>query len=205
MILLWAVIAGFIAGLARAMIGRRAYRAPNVRHFWLVFLAFLPQFFAFNLGATRSSFPDRAIPLVLVSSQTVLLLFTALNIAVPGFWVLGSGLALNFLVILANRGMMPISPEVVGRLLPANTPPGLWAVGERFGLGKDVVLNQGDTVLWFLSDIFVLPLPQAHRWAFSIGDVLIAAGAFWLLWRMGAPQPARQSDREISGTISEMQ
>lgn len=188
MILLWAVIAGFAAGLTRALIGKRKYRAPKIRHIWLVFIAFLPQFFAFRLTATRNYFPDEYVPLVLVGSQLVLLIFTALNIAVPGMRVLGAGLALNFLVILANRGMMPISPETVRRLVPPDLPPGLWSVGKRFGVGKDIVLEKGDTTLWFLSDTFVLSLSETYRVAFSIGDVLIALGAFWVLWNMGGPE-----------------
>lgn len=198
MILLWAIIAGFVAGLSRAIVGKRPYRAPNVRRFWLVLLAFLPQFFAFRLETTRNIFPDQYVPVVLVGSQAILLIFTVANITVPGFWVLGLGLVLNFLVILANRGMMPISPEVVQRILPSDLPPGLWSVGRRFGVGKDIVLEKGDTNLWVLSDIFVIRLSETYRVAFSIGDVLIALGAFWILWNMGAPRPA--SDEEQSNT-----
>lgn len=200
MILLWAIIAGFVAGLSRAIVGKRPYRAPDVRRFWLVFLAFLPQFFAFRLETTRNIFPDRYVPLVLVGSQAILLIFTVANIAVPGFWVLGLGLVLNFLVILANRGMMPISPEVVRQILPSDLPPGLWSVGHRFGVGKDIVLEKGDTNLWVLSDIFVLPLSETYRVAFSIGDVLIALGAFWILWNMGAPRPAHTTEHYDTDT-----
>lgn len=204
MILLWAVIAGFAAGLARALIGKRRYSAPNIRHIWLVFLAFVPQFFAFRLTATRNFFPDQYVPLVLVGSQIVLLIFTVLNIGVPGIRVLGAGLALNLLVILANRGMMPISPETVRRILPADLPPGLWSVGKRFGVGKDIVLEKGDTNLWLLSDTFVLPFSETYRVAFSIGDVLIALGAFWVLWSMGGPNasPATIPDQTNIVTTS---
>ena len=204
MILLSAVVAGFIAGLVRAIIGKRPYRAPQMRHFWLVIVAFLPQFFVFNLEPTRNIFPDQFVPMVLVGSQAVLLIFAVINIAVPGFRALGLGLALNFLVILANRGMMPISPEVVKQLLPANVPSGLWSVGQRFGTGKDIVLKQGDTILWLLSDRFVLVLSQTYRVAFSAGDVLIALGAFWVLWQMGAPQPERQNAAQPSQSIADM-
>lgn len=188
MILVWAVIAGFIAGLARAIAGKRSYRIPRLRLIWIVVAAFIPQLFAFRLPFTRSSFPDNLVPFVLVGSQALLLVFVIVNIRAAGFWALCLGLASNLLVIVLNHGMMPISPETVYRLLGPDAPPGLWFVGERFGIGKDIVLTQGATRLWFLSDIFVLPVSHTYTVAFSAGDVLIAIGAFWLLWSMGGPE-----------------
>ncbi|HEX7976896.1 MAG TPA: DUF5317 domain-containing protein [Anaerolineales bacterium] len=190
MILVWAVIAGLIVGLARAIVGNRKYRIPQLRHLWLVIAAFIPQVFAFRLSGTRSVFPDAWVPVVLVGSQAVLLVFVMLNLRAPGFWVLGLGLASNLLVISLNHGLMPISPETVYRLLPADLPPGVWSVGERFGVGKDLVLPQGDTKLWFLSDIFLLPLSDISKVAFSAGDALIAIGVIWLLWSLGGPVKA---------------
>jgi hypothetical protein len=42
-------------------------------------------------------------------------------------------------VIFLNRGMMPIQPEVVQKLIPGPSS-GLWVVGERFLMTKDIVL-----------------------------------------------------------------
>jgi hypothetical protein len=185
MILLWAVVIGFFAGLTRAIVAKRRYQAPDLHHLWLVIVAFIPQLFAFRLATTRVTFPDQWIPLVLIGSQAILLVFALLNLRTTGIWLLGFGLSLNLLVIVLNGGMMPISPETVKKLLP-DAPPGLWSLGERFGVGKDIVLAKGATNLWFLSDVFVLILKQ-YRVAFSIGDVLIALGAIWLLWSSGGP------------------
>jgi hypothetical protein len=108
---------------------------------------------------------------------------------------LGLGLTLNLLVISLNGGLMPISPEMVGRF---ELRPDSWEIGSRLGSGKDIVLPIAETRLWILSDRFFLPMPSwaAYPVAFSLGDVLIAIGAFWFAACISAkrvatsPQPS---------------
>lgn len=194
MILLIAVALGLASGLLRAKLSGRSYQSVEVRYVWLVFAAYLPQFFAFYLPATRSTFPDSWVPVVLIGSQILLLLFAWLNRRLPGFWLLGLGLLANFLVISLNGGMMPLMPENAARLLSADSPV-LLQLGERVGFGKDILLEKADTRLWFLSDVIMLPKLFRYPLAFSIGDILISTGAFWLLWRLGSP---RQIIQEVS-------
>ena len=194
MILLVAVALGLTFGFLRASLSGRPYHAVEVRHAWLVFVAYLPQFFAFYLPATRSTFPPNWVPVVLVGSQILLLLFAWLNRRMPGLWLLGLGLFANLLVISLNGGLMPLMPENAARLLPAGSPVAL-QLGVRVGFGKDILLEKMDTRFWFLGDVFMLPEAFRYPLAFSIGDILIGVGAFWLLWKLGSP---RQIFQEVS-------
>jgi hypothetical protein len=184
LILLLAVITGLIAGGLRAWIAGRKLQVPNLRWLWLVPIAYLPQFFAFDFSGSRSRFPDAWIPTTLIVSQLLLLIFAAVNWHQVGFWLLGLGLALNLAVISLNGGWMPISPETIGLLAP-NAAPGSWEIGKQLGTTKDKVIKQEDIRLEILSDRFVLPRQTNYRIVFSIGDALIAAGIIWFFWSLG--------------------
>lgn len=122
--------------------------------------------------------------MVLVGSQVLLLLFAVFNYRQPGFKLLCLGLSLNLIVIGMNGGWMPISPQVIKRLVPG-LPIDTWQVGERFGTSKDKILSLDDTYLWWLSDWLVLPHWIPYPVAFSIGDVILSVGAFFFLWSLG--------------------
>lgn len=187
MILLTAVIIGLAAGVIRARIGRRAYQLPDLRLEWLVLLAFVPQIIAFHIPGINTQFPDEWIPVALIGSQIGLLVFVWFNRTRAGLLLLGVGLCLNFLVICLNGGYMPISPETVQWLLP-DAPQGSWQVGHRLGTSKDIVTMVETTRLWFLSDMLRLTVSPNYRVAYSLGDVFISLGAFWLLWSLGGAQ-----------------
>lgn len=187
-ILLVAILAGLLAGQARAWSGGRGLSPPDLRLVWLVPLTFLPQWLCFYLPATRRLVSDELAAVALVSSQGLLLVFAWFNRKQAGFWALGLGLAFNLLVIALNGGLMPISPETLAQLVP-DAPPGHWQIGGRLGVGKDVVLPVAATRLSWLSDRFLLPDWLPYSGAFSLGDMFIAFGAFWLLWTLGGDGP----------------
>ncbi len=185
MVLLIAVLIGLTAGLCRAWFGKRKYRVFELKAPGLVLLAFIPQFLAFFLPATRDQIPDRLASILYISSLVILFAFSLINIRKTSFWPISIGFLLNALVILLNGGWMPISPEMVTKLNP-NAPADSWQIGQRLGSSKDIVLTPETARLQFLSDRFSLPDWMSFQAAFSLGDVLIFLGVVWLLWSLGS-------------------
>ncbi len=184
MILIIAILAGVAVGVLIARLQKRTWTVPNLRVIWLVILGFLPQFFLFYLPATRMRMPDIWIAAGLVGSQIILLVFCWFNRHIPGIGLLAIGLLLNFLVITANGGFMPISPQTASHLIPATLVQTL-KIGERFGYGKDILLLPENTRLVWFSDRFVTPAWLIQPVAFSLGDILVSLGVFWLLVSQG--------------------
>lgn len=193
MVLLLALLAGLLAGLAWARWHEYQYQVPELRHLWLAFIAFVPQFLVVYLPITRRHFQDWLVVGCLLASQILLLGFVYLNHRLPGMSILICGVALNLAVMAANSGFMPISPHTASRLVSEgsllNVQP-----GNRIGT-KDILLRPQDTRFEWLADRFLPPTWSPYQVAFSFGDVLIAIGVFWLLAK---PGPLNQINKGAS-------
>lgn len=193
MILVAAVLVGLAAGFCRAWINKRTYRVFDLKFPILVLAAFVPQYLAFFAPKIREQLVDNLVSILLVSSLIILLIFSIFNIRKPSFWPILAGFLLNFLVIVLNGGFMPISLDTVNKI--TGGIGSTWIIGQRFGYSKDIILAPEMTKLAFLSDRFTLTNLFGYSVAFSLGDILIAAGVIWLLWMLGGAPP--QTKKEI--------
>jgi hypothetical protein len=179
MILLSAIALGLPVGLVAARVQQRPYLTPNLAHVWLVFAAVLPQLAILYLPDVRRQIPDEMTGILLAVSNALLIAFAWLNRKLPGLSLMLLGAALNFTVMAANRGFMPISPQTASRLAPQSMLQDI-AAGTRFGL-KDILLQPEHTRFEWLADRFLPPAWFPYQVAFSLGDVFLALGVFCLL------------------------
>ncbi|MFZ5821640.1 MAG: DUF5317 domain-containing protein [Chloroflexota bacterium] len=178
--ILWAALgAGLLTGLGVSRFQGHPYRPPALRHVWLVFAGFLPQYLAIYLTDTRALFPDWLAASCVLISQVALLVFSWFNRRLPGMPVLIVGLVFNLAVIAANGGFMPINPQTAERLVGAGSAASL-EIGSRFGY-KDMLIPANETRLEWLADRFLPPQWFPYQVAFSLGDVFIGAGVFQIL------------------------
>jgi hypothetical protein len=193
-ILLTAVVAGALTGWGYARWKGRTWHPPVFRSVWLVLLGFLPQLAAFYLPFTRRLLPDEIALASLVSSQLVLLVFTLVNVHLPGMWLLAFGLGCNLAVIMANGGFMPLTVDAAAKLVNPSILNSL-TIGERISnASKDILWPESRILLPWLADRFVPPSFIPYRFAFSLGDVFVAAGAFWMLVGSQPPEPSVSGD-----------
>ena len=179
MILLLALGVGLVIGLGWAKLRGQSYQPPHLNYVWLAIVAFLPQFLVTYFERTRALIPDWLAALAIVISQVLLFLFAWSNRRVPGMLVLIIGLVLNSSVMIANGGFMPINPQTVERIVGKEKIDSL-DVGNRIGY-KDILLPADETRLELLADRFLPPDGFPYQFAFSLGDIFIALGAFWIL------------------------
>lgn len=127
--------------------------------------------------------PRRAL---LLLSYIVLIGFVFLNLRRIGMAIIGIGLLLNFLPIVANGGLMPVTPETLARGdFPEDVRPGDWVPGS-----KDVLLEEEDVRLWEFGDRFVLDAFPGTI-AYSAGDIFVAVGLVVLLGEILVPRVKR--------------
>lgn len=166
-----AIIIGVIAGwINGGTLKNLAYL--GLKKVSLVFLAFAIKLGLEFWGAKGVDFVFEWRLLFQTVLYLLLFWFLWFNRDLPGVKLLGAGFFLNFLVIALNGGAMPttisgIDPEYV----------------ELVQSGKIAtysIITESTRLPW-LADVMVQPWPKAK--AFSLGDILISAGIFWLVFR----------------------
>ncbi len=180
MILVAAVVLGLAASLVRyrsRVAGRIA--AIPLRAAWLALLALALQLPMLRAPAGPAS-GFRLQQALLLASYFLLFLFVWCNRRLGAILIVGVGIICNLVVILANRGFMPITPQALVTINPGSSVQ-QWPEGTHYANSKDIILARGDTRLWPLSDVLTIPPPFSWPTAFSAGDLILAAGIVILL------------------------
>ncbi|MDW7650325.1 MAG: DUF5317 domain-containing protein [Bacillota bacterium] len=108
-------------------------------------------------------------PVVQVVAYFIFFVAVVLNLGKPGLKLFGLGSLLNFIVIVANGGKMPVSMQAMETI-------GL----SRMPVGTHTLMTQ-ETRLWFLADVIPVWTPVGQ--VISVGDILIVAGIFLFIQR----------------------
>jgi hypothetical protein len=116
---------------------------------------------------------------LLILSQLALIFVLLLNHHVPGAKLFALGIILNTVVMVANGGWMPVTPETQQFVHPDRPVE----VDAKPPSSKNIVLPRSETKLWILSDIVRVTLPW-RRNAISIGDLLLVAGAAQFIFQI---------------------
>ena len=107
-------------------------------------------------------------------SYLLLISFIILNLPRLGIAIIGIGLLLNFLPIVANGGLMPVTAENLAEIGELDRIEGR-REGDAIPYTKNVLKSKENTYFYELSDHLVWDNPVFFR-VFSVGDVVIAAG-----------------------------
>jgi hypothetical protein len=105
-----------------------------------------------------------------VASYALAAGFVFANRAIPFLWTIALGGLLNFVAIVTNGGVMPAAPAALATAGIASDPG-------RFSNSAALAAPH----LRALGDVFAVPASWPVSNVFSIGDVLIVAGAFLAL------------------------
>jgi hypothetical protein len=129
--------------------------------------------------------------IILSLSYVMILVFTLVNVRVPGIVLIMVGVMANFAVIAANGGM-PVSADALrdsGQSV---------VLTELRGSAPDThhLVTEGDS-LTFLGDVIGVPPPIAR--AISIGDIIVCLGLIWFIASSMRGPSARKENRSRAG------
>jgi hypothetical protein len=143
--------------------------ALEFRHAWLAVAALAVQVLIISILPTAGKGLSEEIHL---GSYVLLGAFLVVNRHIPGLLVIAAGGALNFAAILANGGVMPADPDAIA------------AAGIPQHAAEFTNSAPADgALLGFLGDVFHTPGWLPIHNVFSVGDVVLVAGACVLLHR----------------------
>ncbi|HEX2922403.1 MAG TPA: DUF5317 family protein [Chloroflexota bacterium] len=197
MILAFAVLVGAVVALARGGSLKRLGDLP-IRLAWLALLCLLVQVYIIYCPEDQLEARRTIQGILMVLSYGALAYVVWVNRRINGMTIILLGILLNLVVMAANGGFMPVSREAI-LATGTRTVQTLPAEGSRLSRSKDVLLSPEQARVWFLGDVIMapsLPVPKV----LSVGDLVVALGAFVLLQAAMVPGKRAHPIEEGAGT-----
>jgi hypothetical protein len=166
-----------VAGVLLGLILRGSLRnLSHLRFRWwgLAFLAVALQFTPVPSISGRAD--DWLSTGLLTASYVAVALFVAVNIRVPGVWLIAAGFAMNLVAISLNGGM-PVSDDALRSAYGDDYRNQLEELSEAGG-AKHRLAGPDDVVIP-LTD--VIPVGWPVRQVLSVGDIAWLIGTVWLV------------------------
>lgn len=167
------IFVGLIIGQLRGggLSGLVGFRLRGV---WLIFVALAGELAILTLSRYMPRiFPDWLLPIQALRFLP-LALFALLNIHRRYLWIIALGIALNISVITANGWRMPVSWEI------SSYPNALRSLTDGSRPEYMAMPGYAGANLWFLADIFLVPLGTSG-FAASVGDIVLGIGSLLLI------------------------
>lgn len=162
----------------------RRLTSLDIRRFYWMLGSFAVRTLADNVSFSESAAPVVLSASVVIVSYGALVYGLAANLDIPGIRLILLGTAGNFLVIAANSFRMPVRIDFL------ETTVRLKEAARLAGSLTHATLDSS-TRLAFLADILSWNILPGGPSVFSVGDILIAAGAGWLIIRASKPRFCR--------------
>lgn len=112
---------------------------------------------------------------VILSTYPLLIIVAIINRRLWGMRLILAGALLNFIVMAANGGLMPISSTAVVKVGGQEMIDAI-PIGEPLPGSKSVLVQEHQMVLGAFADRFVVDFPIIGLKVLSVGDLLIGAG-----------------------------
>lgn len=172
MIILVAVIVGIVIGLIRK--GSFERLANSLKAPFFIIISIIPEMFS---GVLAEKFPQlipRYLWVLVLIQYLLIFAFLILNVRNRGIVWMFIGVLLNFGVIMANGGRMPVAPKVLEMPVMQETAARILA-----GEFPEYFIMTEWVPLWYLGD--VIPIPIWGAGMASIGDFFMMAGMILLI------------------------
>lgn len=189
------IIISVVLGLCRGG-GFRSFADLRLKYGWIFPVLLAVQLIVF---VTQNKFTWIAAisPYLFIAIYVIGLLFLWMNRNQNGFMLIWIGVLLNFIVMMANGGRMPVSLEAATILDPAFTAylkEGLYA--------KHQMLTDA-SLFGFLGDIIPITHPYPREQVISIGDVIMNIGIFIFIQQLMLQDKGKKaSEQSLGGNLA---